>query len=127
MLDNKPLKQRKITLRKRNISPQQCMNRIRAQRERRNTLIQLTDRDGSVIADFGDLLDEVAVAARDPADAEAREGVGFAEGAGGDGVCVAGGEERGREVVVEGRDGVEEGAVDFVAENGDGFGFGVVC
>lgn len=103
------------------------MDRIRTQRKRRHALIQLTDRDGRVVADFGDLLDEVAVAARDPADAEAREGVGFAEGAGGDGVCVAGGEERGREVVVEGRDGVEEGPVDFVAEDGDGFGFGVVC
>lgn len=98
------------------------MNRIRTQRKRRNALVQLADRDGGVVADFGDLLDELAVTARDPADAETCQGVGFAEGAGGDGVCVAGGEKRGREVVVEGRDGVEEGPVDFVAEDGDGFG-----
>jgi hypothetical protein len=68
------------------------MNRIRTQRESRNALVQLTHRDGGVVADFGDLLDEGAVAARDPADAETCQGVGFAEGAGGDGVCVAGGE-----------------------------------
>lgn len=80
------------------------MNRIRTQRERRNALIQLTDGNSSVVADFGDLLDELAVAARNPADAEACERVGFAEGAGGDGVGVAGGEERRWEVVVEGRD-----------------------
>ena len=102
------------------------MNRIRTQCERRNALIQLADRDGGVVADFGDLLDQVAVAARDPADAQAGEGVGFAEGAGGDGVCVAGGEERWWEGVVEGRDGVEEWPVDFVAKDGEGFGFGVV-
>lgn len=93
MLDNKPLQQRKIPLCQRDVSPKQRMNCIRTQRESRNTLIQLADRDGGVVPDFGDLFDEVAVAARDPADAQAREGVGFAEGAGSDGVCVAGGEE----------------------------------
>ena len=127
MLDKKPLKQREIRLRKRNIPSKQRMDRIRSQSESRNALIQLANRDSSVVTDFSDLLDKVAVAARDPADAEARERVGFAERAGGDGVCVAGGEERRREVVIEGRDGVEEGPVDFVTEDGNGFGFGVVC
>lgn len=69
------------------------MNRIRTQRKRRNALIQLADRNSGVVTDFGNLLDKVAVAARDPADAEARERVGFTERAGGDGVCVTGGEE----------------------------------
>lgn len=69
------------------------MNRIRTQRKRRNALIQLADRNSGVVADFGNLLDEVAVAARDPADAEARERVGFAERASGDGVRVTRGEE----------------------------------
>jgi hypothetical protein len=89
MLNNEPLQQRKIPLRKRNIPPQQRMNRIGTQRKRGNTLIQLAHRYGSVIADLGDLLDQLAVAAGDPAYAEAREGVGFAEGAGGESVCVA--------------------------------------
>ena len=93
MLDNKPLQQSKIGLRKSNIPSQQRMNRIRTQRKRRNALIQLADRDSGVVTDFGNLLDKVAVAARDPADAEARERVGFTERAGGDGVCVTGGEE----------------------------------
>ena len=69
------------------------MDRIRTQSESCNTLIQLADRDSGVVTDFGNLLDKVAVAARDPADAEARERVGFTERAGGDGVCVTGGEE----------------------------------
>ena len=93
MLDNKPLQQSKISLRKSNIPSQQRMNRIRTQRKRRNALIQLADRNSGVVTDFGNLLDKVAVAARDPADAEARERVGFTERAGGDGVCVTGGEE----------------------------------
>jgi hypothetical protein len=89
MLDDESLKQRKISLRQTNIPSQQSMNRIWTQRECRHTLVQLTHRDGSVVADFGNLLDEFSVAARNPANAEAREGVGFAEGAGGDGICVA--------------------------------------
>ena len=86
MLDNKPLQQRKISLRQSDIPSQQRMNRVRTQSERRNALVQLTDRDGGIVANFGDLLDEVAVAACDPANAETRQGVGFAKGAGGDGV-----------------------------------------
>ena len=73
MLDNKPLKQRKIGFRQSNIPAQQSMNRIRTQRKRRNALIKLTNRNSSIVADFSDLLDEFAVAACDPADAETRE------------------------------------------------------
>lgn len=103
------------------------MDGVWAQRESGDALVQLAHRNSRVISHFRNLLDELAVAAGDPADAQASEGVGFAEGPGGDGVCVAGGEEGGWEVVVQRGDGVEEGPVDFVAEDGDGFGFGVVC
>lgn len=89
MLEDESFKELEVRFRQLDVPPQQSVDGLRAKSERRNALVQLTDRDGRVIADFGDLLDEVLIAAGDPADADAGERVGFAEGAGGYGVGVA--------------------------------------
>lgn len=85
-------------------------------------LVQAADADGGVVAGGGDGRDGGGVARRDPADADAGEAVGLGERAGDDDVGVAEGEEGRREGRVDGRDAVEDGAVDFVAEDGDGLG-----
>lgn len=89
MLDDKPLQELEVGFRELDVAPQQRVDGVWAERKGRDALVQLADGDGRVVAGFGDRLDEVPVAARDPTDAQAGERVGFAEGAGGEGVGVA--------------------------------------
>lgn len=89
-------------------------------------LVQAADSDGRVVARRGDLVDDGLAAGGDPADADPGEAVGLGEGAGGDGVLVAEGQDGRGEGRVDGGDAVEDGAVDLVAEDGDGLGFGEV-
>lgn len=86
---------------------------------RRHLVVELGDRDGSVVPGRSEALDNRAVARCDPPDTDPREGVRFRHRARDDGLLVAHGEHGGREFGVGGRYGVEERPIDFIGEDED--------
>lgn len=126
MLSDELLQDLQVRLREADVAGEQGVHGAGAESARGDLLVQATDADGRVVAGGGYLLDEGRAARGDPADADAGEAVGLGERAGGDGVLIAERQDRRREGVVDGRDAVEDGAVDFVAQDGDGLGCGEV-
>ena len=90
---DKRIDEGEIRFRQANIAGKQCVDTIRAERERRDLVVQLADAEGRVLPSLRAGFDDFGGSGGDPADADAGKGVGFGGGAGDDGFCVGYGED----------------------------------